>query len=123
MRNDLCERLPALAQHEVLGYLNYILRNKKYIKINPLPESRVQYFEKLFSRRTTIEEIKFDDYDPIIYLDKDENDSYFRAKLYVRENYVPGSRKQYSCLHFIEISYSYSDRNKYMIDRTHEIDY
>jgi hypothetical protein len=128
MRLDVCSRLPDLAQHNILEYLDYKLRRGKYIK----QLSKDLSIYKLLQYRPVVEEVYFDgnhecavghyidDDNKTRYYDEDGYESYFTIPMITRE-----LRRGHNCMEeILELSYSFGDRSKYLVEKiSYKYDY
>ena len=122
MRIDLCSRLPDLAQHSILEYLDYKLRRGKYIK----QLSKGLSIYKLLQYRPAVEELYFDGYHECVvgsYIDDDNKTRYYDEDGYESYFMIPmitcklrrGDR--WSVEEILELSYSFGDRSKYLLEK------
>lgn len=127
MRRELCHRLPDLVQHIILEFLDWRLRCGKHIRRLPSdlpvyslleerPPVEIHYYEK--NHPHVVGEY-YDDEGWLHYYDEDGNDSYFRISLITQM-----IKRKYYITEEIEISYSFTDRGKYCLEKhDYEEDY
>jgi hypothetical protein len=144
MKTELCARLPDLAQDTVLRYLNYVVIEKRYIKIGKLTEERVRNIRDFYQYyRREVEEVDYtpqymfedpeveqgattlvsvgsyiDDAGDEHWYDEDGNETYFRVTLRLSHKYVPGSGKMASELRDMNICFSRTNSNKFSVNTT-----
>jgi len=128
MNINLCHKLPNLAQHIILEFLDYKLRSGKYIK--QLPKDLPIY--ELILNRPDVEEIyySYNDWNnnENIYEIEDENGLIYYCDQYGNETYFIISiimkyiKRKNLIENTLEIKYSFYDRNIFKIE-SHKYDY
>ena len=124
MNAQLCLMLPDLVQHIILEFLDYRLRNKKYIRqlsrdlpvyklILDRPCVKKYYFVPDYNSPVQIFENYDEEYDEYYYTDDLGNDSYFKVSI-VTKKY---GYRHYTFEDRLEISYSYNDKECYIIEK------
>jgi len=125
MRTSLCYNLPDLAQHIILEFLNYRLRNGKYIRRIPvdlpiysLLKDRSETHEIFFTPEDSPVRVN-EHYDEgnadYYYTDDDGNTTFFRVSISTKEYCKGRGRKAEYFQHRLEINYCYDDRSAYII--------
>jgi len=120
-KHGFCFRLPDLAEHIILEYLDYRLRNGKYIR--RLPKD-LPVYELLSERPCAIECVfKKDDvpnlgeyYDEngnVYYYDDDGYNCFYRIILVKSVSF---QKRDFPVEETIDLSFSYGDRNKFQIE-------
>lgn len=115
-------RLPHLAQHIILEFLDYRLRSGKYIR--RLPKKLGIY--TMVQERPIMEEFYLESDNPLVvsnYFDDDGeeffcdgygNDTYFRCSI-TTKIYDLGTKRKYFYENSIDLAYSLSDRGTFSV--------
>ena len=125
MKASLCNNFPDLVQHIILEFLDYRLRNGKYIRRIPadlpiyeLLQNRPKTQEIFFNLEDSpvrVNEHYDEGNDDYYYTDDDGNTTFFRVSILTKEYCQGHGRKVEYFQHRLEVSYCYDDYSAYMI--------